>query len=112
MKELTKAEEHVLIAIMNLKDDAYGLMIKNSLKEATQREYVYGTLYSTLEQLVFKGYIKKKYGEPTPERGGKRKVLFLLTDVGLNALKQSFVTNQSVWQGITLETFGGFPSDE
>ncbi|MFC1493130.1 PadR family transcriptional regulator [candidate division KSB1 bacterium] len=105
MKELTRSEEAVLLAIIRLKDNAYGVTIRDQIKDVTKREFVYGTLYSTLEQLVNKGYISKQSGDPTPERGGKRKVFFKLTKEGLSALQNNFVINKTVWQGITDETF-------
>ena len=54
MKELTKTEETILIAIWRLKDNAYGVTIKNQIKKVTKRDYLYNTLYTTLEQLVRK----------------------------------------------------------
>ena len=64
MKELTKAEETILLAIWRLGNDAYGVTIKNQIKKTTKREYLYSTLYTTLEQLVSKGFIDKRFGEP------------------------------------------------
>jgi DNA-binding PadR family transcriptional regulator len=105
MKELTKIEETLLLAIWRLQDEAYGVTIKNQVKKVTNREYLYSTLYTTLEQLVRKGYIYKRYGEPTPERGGKRKIYFNLTEDGFLMLKNAFYNQQSVWSGITEESF-------
>ena len=105
MKDLTKPEETVLLAILHLKDEAYGVTIKNQVKKVTNREYLYSTLYTTLEQLVKKGYISKRFGDPSPERGGKRKIFFNLTEDGVLALENAFLKQKSVWAGITEETF-------
>lgn len=105
MKELTKAEETILLAIWRLGIDAYGVTIKNQIKETTKREYLYSTLYTTLEQLVSKGFIDKRYGEPSAVRGGKRKIFFDLTEEGFKALKKAYHTHQSMWNGITEESF-------
>lgn len=105
MKELTRIEETIMLAIWRLQDDAYGVTIKNQIKEATSRNYLYSTLYTTLDQLVRKEYISRSYGEPTPERGGKRKIFFQLTETGLETLKQAFKRHRSVWQGISEESF-------
>ena len=105
MKELTKIEETVLIAIWRLGDEAYGVNIKNQIKKSTKRDYLYSTLYTTLEQLVRKNYISKRFGEPTAVRGGKRKIFFQLTDEGLVALKNAFEKQKSVWSGINEESF-------
>ena len=105
MKDLTKPEETVLLAILRLKDEAYGVTIKNQVKKVTNREYLYSTLYTTLEQLVKKGYISKRFGDPSPERGGKRKIFFNLTEDGVIALVNAFFKQKSVWAGITEKTF-------
>lgn len=105
MQSLTKAEETILLAVWRLNDDAYGVSIKQQIKKATNREYLYSTLYTTLEQLVRKGFLTKRYGEPTAVRGGKRKIFFDLTEEGLVALKGAYQNHQSVWRGITEESF-------
>lgn len=105
MSELTKVEEIILLAIWNLKDDAYGVNIKNQIKKSAKREYLYSTLYTSLEQLVRKNFISKRFGEPTSVRGGKRKIYFDITEDGFEALKFAFQTQQSVWDGITDDSF-------
>ena len=103
MKELTKLEEVVMIAILTLGDDAYGVNIKKKVHKITGKEYFYNTLYTTFDQLIRKGYIIKDYGEPTAVRGGKRKVFFQMTKVGKAALENAFERQQRVWAGITKE---------
>ena len=105
MKELTKIEETVLIAIWRLREETYGVNIQEQISATTGRAYLYSTLYTTLVQLVRKGYLVKKYGEPTAVRGGKRKLYFQLTETGLDALKRAFETHKSVWDGINDESF-------
>ena len=105
MKDLTKIEETVMIAVWRLGDDAYGVTIKKFIKKSTGREYLYNTLYTTLEQLVRKEYFSKRYSDPTPERGGKRKIFFNLTDEGFEALKVAFEKQKAVWNGISEESF-------
>lgn len=105
MKELTKIEETALIAIWKLREETYGVNIQEQIRAITGRAYLYSTLYTTLVQLVNKGYLVKGYGEPTAVRGGKRKLYFQLTEAGLDALKKSFETHQSVWDGISDESF-------
>ncbi len=105
MKELTKIEETILISIWHLKENAYGITIKNKIFEMINREYLYSSLYSTLDQMVSKGYIRKRFGEPTAMRGGKRKIFFNITETGMNALKNALEQQRSVWNGITKEIF-------
>ena len=111
MKELTKMEERVLIGIWKLGDEAYGVNIQRYLRRMTGKSVVYGTLYTTFEQLVRKGYINKRFGEPTAVRGGKSKIYFIITDKGLKALEQAYENQSIMWEGITADSFrGGGPS--
>ena len=102
---LTKLEEIVLIAIWNLGEDSYGVNIKKKVNTLTDKEYFYNTLYTTFERLLRKGFIIKGFGEPTPVRGGKRKVFFRLTKEGKRALKDGFERHRRIWDGFTEETF-------
>lgn len=105
MIELTKQEEIVLIAIWNLGEDAYGVNIKKKVHELTGKEYFYNTLYTTFDRLIRKDFIIKDFGNPTPVRGGKRKVFFQLTTEGKRALKAAYERHRRVWAGFTQETF-------
>jgi DNA-binding PadR family transcriptional regulator len=105
MKELTKLEELVMIAIWRLKDESYGVKIKNKVKEIGGREYFYNTLYTTFDQLTRKGYLTKHFGEPSAVRGGKRKVYFHITKEGIGALEMAFKRHNRVWAGISDGSF-------
>ena len=100
MRELSKAEEIYLITIYRLKDNAYGVSVREKISELTGKMYTYGTLYGILDQLVHRGYVSKIEGEPSPERGGRRKLFYRLTPTGLKALKSSYAVQQSLWGGI------------
>ena len=105
MKELTKLEELVMMAIWRLKDDAYGVNIKNKVKEIGGREYFYNTLYTTFDQLARKGYVSKHFGEPSAVRGGKRKVYFRISKEGRCALESAYNRHSRVWAGIKDDSF-------
>jgi len=105
MKELTKLEELVMMAIWRLKDDAYGVKIKNVVKEIGGREYFYNTLYTTFDQLTRKGFITKHFGEPFAVRGGKSKVYFQITKEWRSALENAFKRHNRIWAGIHEESF-------
>ena len=97
MKELTKAEEVFLVAIFHLKENAYGVAIRKKICELIGRSYTFGTLYKILDQVVRNGYASKIEGEPTKERGGRRKMFYRLTENGILALKDSHSTQLSLW---------------
>ncbi len=107
MKDLTKSEELILLSVIRQENEAYGVNIKEHLKQLTGKNIDYGTLYSTFEQLVNKGYLVKNFGESSPERGGKRKLYFKITESGLDMLKNSFRIQKSAWEGINEEILNG-----
>jgi DNA-binding PadR family transcriptional regulator len=99
--DLSKNEEILLLSIWHLKGEAYGVRIKAYIKEATGKDWNYGTLYCTLDQLVRKGMLDKKEGMPMPERGGRRKIYYTPTRAGLDALKKALEIQKSLWAGVT-----------
>ncbi len=109
MKELTKAEETLLLAILKLKQDAYGVAIKRHIQKVTGKSISYGTLYFILSQLKNKGLVNRFEGESKPERGGRNRIHYTLTARGIRALQMAYDTQQRVWEGyselITGETF-------
>jgi len=99
MKELTKAEEALLLAILQLKDIAYGVAIRRHIQKNTGKALPYGTLYFILEQLTKKGYVKRFTGESRPERGGRSRIYYALTSEGKLALKHAYEMQQKIWNG-------------
>ena len=97
MIDITKKEEILLISILNLKEEAYGVFIRRRIKEFTGKQWNYGTLYRMLDQLVTKGVLERKEGEPMPEKGGRRKNYYSLTRIGVETLQESFALQQSLW---------------
>ena len=101
MKELSKAEEMILLAIYRLGDNAYGVTIRQNILDTADKDYTYGTLYGLLEQLVRKDYVIRVKGEPTSERGGRSKTFYRLTKTGVEALKLAQEMHRRVWNGIS-----------
>jgi len=98
MKDLTLYESIHLLAILRLGDNAYGVTIKEEISEMTHREISYGTLYSYLDQLFKKNLVKKHVGDPTNERGGRRKIYYHLTASGVKALQAAYSLQKSIWE--------------
>ena len=90
MIDLTLNETVVLLAVLRLKDNAYGVAIREEVAKITNTTVTYGTLYSYLDQLFRKGYLAKHYGKPTPERGGRRKIYHRLSPKGRQALREAY----------------------
>jgi len=101
VKDLTLNETAVLLSIIRLEENAYGVAIKREAAKFMQKTISYGTLYSYLDQLFRKGFISKKMGDPSPERGGRRKIFYKLTKKGIYALNSAYQLQKSIWAGLS-----------
>ena len=97
MEDLTRLEEIVLVAVLKLKDNAYGVTIRSQLSETLGRIFPYGTLYSTLDTLFKKGYVLRQNSEPMPVRGGRSKTFYRITKNGIAALNAAFELHRVLW---------------
>ena len=100
MEILTKLEEMVLIAVLKLKDKAYGISIYNFITELTGKDVSVSSVYFPLERLVRKGYLQTLKGDPTPKRGGLSKRYYRMTKAGIKALKENRKLQETAWKGI------------
>jgi PadR family transcriptional regulator, regulatory protein PadR len=87
--QIGQFEQMVLLAILRKQPVAYGISIQDELLARTDREYSAGAIYSTLDRLEKKGFVKSRQGEATAQRGGRRKLYFSLTAPGQAALQAS-----------------------
>jgi PadR family transcriptional regulator, regulatory protein PadR len=90
-------EELVLLTIAALDENAYGVGIKEDIEQRTDRTISIGALHSTITRLEEKGFIKSHLGEPTQERGGRRKRFFQLTNQGKVALRNVKALRDELW---------------
>lgn len=97
MYELTKNEELILLSIWKLKDNAYGVTIRENFKKITGKALNYGSLYNTLYLLVRRGLVISGESEPLSKQGGRRKVLYSLTPEGKNALSDAQRIHKQAW---------------
>lgn len=97
LKTLTRIEEHILLAILNLKENAYLVTIRDYLIENAKTDQSFGTLYVALTRLEQQGYILNYIGEATAKRGGKAIKYFELTDAGKTALQEVMLINEKMW---------------
>ena len=93
----------VLLAILRLRDDAYGVTIREELERETSRTLTLGAVYKTLGRLEGKGLLKTRVGPPTRERGGRRKKLYTLTDTGREAARRSLADLRRMTKGLEPE---------
>ncbi len=86
MKILSRQEEIILTAIWKLQENAYGMAIREEIVKVTGVNMLFGSIYTPLSRLLEKRMISSYKGDPSPERGGRSKVYYNLTDSGKEAL--------------------------
>lgn len=101
MNDLSKNEELCLIAVLKLKENAYGVTIKKYFLDTTGKTINYGSLCKILYKLVRRGYIQSEESAPLAQQGGRRKVMYALTDDGKRVLKQAYELQKTVWNSVS-----------
>ena len=104
---LGEFEQLVLLAIVRVGDEAYGVPIHDALAARTRRAINLAAVYKTLERLEAKGYVSSRVGEPTAERGGRRRKYYALETAGQQALRESLATLRRMSAGIEADLPGG-----
>jgi PadR family transcriptional regulator, regulatory protein PadR len=97
---LGEFEQMVLLAILQVKDDAYGVTIHEELERRTKRKVARGAIYMTLDRLEKKGLLDSWTTAPTAERGGRAKRCYKVTKPALEALRASRRALVSLWDGL------------
>lgn len=97
---LGEFEELVLLLVVVMQDDAYGLAIKEQFESQTGRKAAIGAIHSALNRLEEKGFIESRLADGTGERGGRRKRIFMITSAGKNALETSKELRNNLWNQI------------
>ena len=99
---LGELELMVLLALVRLGDEAYGVPIADELLHLAGREVALGSIYAALDRLERKAFVNSLLGERTPERGGRAKRYFRITPGGVRALKMSRNALTALWSGLPL----------
>lgn len=87
---LGEFEQLVLLALVRLGPEAYGATVRREIETRAGRELSISAVYTTLERLEQKGLVRSRVGEPTPQRGGRRRKHFELLPAGAQALKVAY----------------------
>lgn len=95
-------EQLVLLALLRLDNDAYGMEVLEEIQLRTGRDVSYGAVYTTLDRLEQKGYVTHRMGEATPERGGRARKYFRVQPEGRAALRATQEALQVMWEGVRL----------
>ncbi len=97
---LGEFEHLVLLAVLRLGSDAYGMRVRREIDERTGRDVSIGAVYATLERLEEKGLVGSSLNDPTPERGGRAKRTFHLTGEGVAAVSRAHQDLASMEEGL------------
>ncbi|HUA01939.1 MAG TPA: helix-turn-helix transcriptional regulator [Candidatus Aquilonibacter sp.] len=97
---LSEFELMVLLAVLRLGDEAYGVPISREIEQQSGREVALGSVYAALERLEEKDLVQSEFGEPTPQRGGRAKKYFRVTRKGLREARQARNALLNLWQGL------------
>ena len=90
----------VLLALIRIGDEAYGVPIASAIEESTGRRVSLGSVYAALDRLDDKGLVTSFVGDPTPERGGRAKRHFQITSRGLQEVRAARRAFTRLWDGM------------
>ena len=97
---LGEFELMILLAIIHLGEEAYGVPISRELEKYRGKNVAIGSVYAALERLEAKALVISALGDPTPERGGKAKRFFRITKEGLRKVQETRRVLTRLWQTI------------
>jgi PadR family transcriptional regulator, regulatory protein PadR len=100
---LGEFEYLLLTAAARLGKEAYGAAIRQEIEEATGSACSLGALYTTLDRLEAKGFLKTHMGDPTPQRGGRPKRMVRVTAKGVEAASEFYAAVRRVSRGVSWE---------
>jgi DNA-binding PadR family transcriptional regulator len=99
---LGEFEQIVLLAILRLDNNAYGVTVRAEIMSCTGREPTPGALYTTLDRLEEKRMVSSRLGDPTPQRGGRPKRYFTVSAIGMEAVAHAQRCYRRLLEGLVL----------
>ena len=99
-RQLGAYEQLVLLALIHLDDEAYGVAVQREIAQRTGRATSFATVYTTLNRLEAKGLITSRLGDATAERGGRRKRFFSVLAPGRKAVRASLHELRTMLRGL------------
>jgi DNA-binding PadR family transcriptional regulator len=105
-RHLGEFEELLLLCVESLGDAAYAVRIRERFHEDTSRRVTLGAVYAALDRMERKRYVQCTVGDPTPERGGRRKRFYRVTKRGRGALRTAQASRSRLWQRVEASLAG------
>lgn len=97
-KLLSRPDEILMLTILRLGEEAYGVPIARDVQQRTGKKVTLGSLWVSLDNLAKRGLLRKRMADPTPQRGGRSKIYYSLTGKGVEALERIREVEDSIWQ--------------
>ncbi len=94
---LSRIEEILLLAILKLKDNAYGISIREQVEKDTGMKWLSGAIYAPLNRLKRNGYVVTRQAEGSAELGGRPRIYYSLSDLGVEKLMSLQEMNKAMW---------------
>jgi DNA-binding PadR family transcriptional regulator len=102
MQLLSRAEEIILLAVLKLGDEAYGVSIRDQVHADIGRRWSFGVIYKTLKKMGTKDFVNKRPSPPIAERGGRSRYYYEITQEGISALREIQNIHSSLWAGVRM----------
>ena len=99
---LSELELLIMLALIRLEPEAYGVPIAREIEERTKRTVALSSVYASLERLEARGLVRSELGEATKERGGRAKKYFQVTAQGARDVRATQAALMSMWHGIPI----------
>jgi len=100
MKYLSRPEEFLLLTLWKMDEEPYGVNIRKYLSKITGKYWSIGSVYVPLDRLEAKGFVRSYLADPIPERGGKAKRYYKLTDAGMVQLQEIQKVYFKFWENV------------
>lgn len=97
---LNELEQLILLALVRLADDAYGVSVREEIEARARRAFSIAAIYAALERLERRGYVETWLSAPTAERGGRAKKHFRIKAAGATALRRARASMEAMWAGL------------
>lgn len=99
-------EQLVMLALLRLGEDGFGAAVQRVIAEQAGRDVTLGAVYTALARLEEKGYVSSRVGDPLPQRGGRRRRLYVVEPAGRAAITDAWLAMRSLARGLQ-STLGG-----
>lgn len=100
MTILTRSDEILMLAILRLDNNAYGVSVIKEVERRTGKKLTFGSLWVSLDIMCKRGFVKKRTADPTPQRGGRSKIYYSLTPKGIRVLEETRQFQKTLWEGV------------